>query len=85
VIAISPTQKYGIEDRNEVAGSSASAQVPRRQPATMPSEVPRKNAMMVETPTRNSVHGRYGPITVETGVGKTVKEMPRLPWNSCDQ
>src|SRR4051812_28998593 len=39
-IATRPSQKYGMDDRNVVAGSRASIAEPRYQPASTPSPVP---------------------------------------------
>jgi hypothetical protein len=77
-----PSQKYGMDDRNVVAGSSPSIQEPRRQPATTPSPVPMRKLMMVVIPTRATVHGRLSAITSDTGAGKNVNDGPRSPWKS---
>src|SRR6058998_1099972 len=78
-IAISPSQKYGIEDRNVATGSSRSAHDPRRQPASVPSPVPSRNAATVVNPISASVHGRLSAMIEETGVGKNVNDSPRSP------
>src|SRR5436305_10179488 len=85
VMAMSPSQKYGTDDRNVVTGSTPSAHEPRRQPASTPSEVPSRKLATVVTPTRVTVHGRLCPMTVETGVGKNVNDSPRSPCNSWFQ
>src|SRR5690242_2609989 len=54
----SPSQKYGIAARKVVVGTSPSSQLPRRQPATVPSPTPSANDSSVASPTRASVQGR---------------------------
>src|SRR5262245_22865611 len=75
-IATRPSQKYGTDDRNVVAGSRLSIHVPRRQPAPMPSAVPMRKLRIVVMPTSPIVQGRLWPITSETEEGKNVNDRP---------
>src|SRR5882757_888780 len=77
VIASSPSQKYGIDDRNVVTGNSPSMIEPRRQPAMTPSDVPIMKLANVVMPTSAIVHGRLCLSTSDTGVGKNVNDNPR--------
>ncbi len=53
-----PIQKNGIaEVITNTGGRMLSSQLPRRHAPTMPMPVPSRNARMVVTPTRPSVHG----------------------------
>src|SRR5579875_1709712 len=49
-------QKYGIDEMKVVMGTSASSQVPRREPASMPRAVPMTKPSTVQTVMRISVH-----------------------------
>src|SRR5215475_10387695 len=82
VMKIRPSQKYGMDARNCVAGRMPSTQLPRRHPAKTPSDVPMMNAITVVVPTSATVHGRLCLSTSVTGVGKNVNDRPRSPWNS---
>ena len=66
---MSANQKYGSEDRNVVIGTSASRQLPRRQPTNMPSSVPRTNPMTVQSPISTTVQKMLCRMTWPTGVG----------------
>src|SRR4029453_6129627 len=84
-MATRPSQKYGTEDRNVVAGSRPSIHDPRRHPAPTPSVVPMRKLSTVVMPTRPIVHGRLWLITSDTGDGKNVKDRPRSPLKSSCQ
>ncbi len=74
------TQKYGIADViTNTGGTTLSSVPPRRQAETMPRPVPRRNARIVVTPTRPSVHQIALPMTDVTDAGNWLREVPKLP------
>src|SRR6478609_4775856 len=73
------SQKYGTAWRNVDAGMMWSTQVPRFQPTQAPRPTPRRNAMIVASPTRPTVQGRVSPSSWLTGAGKYRTDVPRSP------
>ena len=65
-----PSQKNGIVHSSiEIDIVAVSSLLPGREPLQTPNKMPRMAVMIVETPTRKSVQGKYCIIAVNTGVG----------------
>ena len=67
---IMPSQKKGIVHSSmETDIVAVSNLLPGREPLHTPNKIPSMAVMIVDTPTRKRVQGRYSIIAVNTGVG----------------
>src|SRR3982074_112375 len=71
-------KKYGIAWKKVAAGITHSTQEPRRQAINTPTAVPPTKLMVVATPRRTRVQGRYERMRLDTEAFSD-QEWPGLP------